>query len=351
MHNKKSTKPQKLPFTDEQIRSKAYQISQKYPERSPDENWDAAIKAIKKERLFRPLISIWKWTGIVEKKGWDIFQLAVTTSIPLLLFFGAQYFSTKTNEQQKQAATDKAQQETLVKYLDQMFEAIKTDNLLSNKLENKAFIIAQIRTITTLQSLNPDKQRAIIQFLRTADLLNPTASSRIYAANKKHKTDSHGLFYKALMPAINLNSIDLGGADLRGANLIDANLNGANLSGTYLNGANLSGADLNGADLFDANLSGAHLFDANLNNASLNDADLNRANLFGADLRGATLNSANLNSADLNNANLNNADLTGMRNFSPEEIKLARNWRTATYNGKRLDDPEVSKQLGLDTKP
>jgi hypothetical protein len=118
MHNKKSTKPQKLPFTDEQIRPKAYQISQKYPERSPVENWDAAEKSLKKEKLFRPLISIWKWTGIGEKKGWDIFQLAVTASIPLLLFFGTQYFSTKTNEQQKQAATDKAQQETLVKYLE-----------------------------------------------------------------------------------------------------------------------------------------------------------------------------------------------------------------------------------------
>jgi hypothetical protein len=33
------------------------------------------------------------------------------------------------------------------------------------------------------------------------------------------------------------------------------------------------------------------------------------------------------------------------QNLLPEQIKLAINWQTATYNS------EVSKQLGLDAKP
>ncbi|NJK30446.1 MAG: hypothetical protein HC851_19980 [Acaryochloris sp. RU_4_1] len=47
---------------------------------------------------------------------------------------------------------------------------------------------------------------------------------------------------------------------------------------------------------------------------------------------------------DLSDANLSDAE-----KFSSKQIKSANNWESATYNDKRLDDPEVSKQLGLDT--
>jgi uncharacterized protein YjbI with pentapeptide repeats len=64
------------------------------------------------------------------------------------------------------------------------------------------------------------------------------------------------------------------------------------------------------------------------------------------------LSSAYLCNADLSGAGaiLSDAILTGMNNFSAKQIKSAKNWRTATFNGKRLDDPKVIKQLGLDTK-
>jgi hypothetical protein len=40
-----------------------------------------------------------------------------------------------------------------------------------------------------------------------------------------------------------------------------------------------------------------------------------------------------------------------MRNFSAKQIKAAKNWKSAKYHGKRLDNPEISKQLGLNAKP
>jgi uncharacterized protein YjbI with pentapeptide repeats len=101
-------------------------------------------------------------------------------------------------------------------------------------------------------------------------LLNPSVS-RMEAPTKKPKTLSHGLFYKAHMPAINLNFSDLTDADFSETNLIKAELSGANL--------------------------------------------------------------------------------TRMRNFSAKQIKSAKNWASATHNGKRLDNPEVFKQLGLNAKP
>jgi hypothetical protein len=95
---------------------------------------------------------------------------------------------------------DKAQQETLVKYLDQMSEAIKTDNLLNEKPYTKTFLIAQIRTITALQSLNSDRRRAVIQFLRTANLFySPNAPNGFESSEKDPKSafkkDNYGLLY------------------------------------------------------------------------------------------------------------------------------------------------------------
>jgi uncharacterized protein YjbI with pentapeptide repeats len=179
---------------------------------------------------------------------------------------------------------------------------------------------------------------------------------------------------------------NLSGADLSDANLSHANLSGAiltvysdsisntaiqtNLSNAILSSADLSGADLSGtilrgAALIKANLSGAKINGGNLSNAILSGANLSHANLSGADLSGANLSDtffdrdgslvndprisgADLSGADLSGADLGKANLTKMRNYTPEQIKSARNWQSALYNGKPLSDPENIQQLRLD---
>lgn len=110
--------------------------------------------------------------------------------------------------------------------------------------------------------------------------------------------------------------IDLNRVNLIGANLIKADLSQANLRGVDLRGAKLSRADLTEAHLNSAHLSGADLCQAGLNRVHLNGADLSGANLSEADLSGANLNRAylrksNLSGTDLSVADLNEADLTG----------------------------------------
>jgi uncharacterized protein YjbI with pentapeptide repeats len=361
MRPRKTAKPKELPFSDEQIRAKAYQVWQKNEEHSSEENWDAAIKALKTERLFRPLICIWQWTGVGEKKLWDFLQLLIVPGVLLLAGWNLQD-SAKQREQQ--AATDKAQQETLVKYLDQMAESIKTDDLLRAKPGTKSFLIAQIRTVTVLQQLNPDRQRAVIQFLRTANLFdrsnrpNKFESSEIMSKNV-YKINSYGLLYKARMPMINLkkadlNNADLKGVDLSGADLSDTNLSNTNLmfaklNNTDLKGASLRGANLNGASLNGANLNDAFLHGANLRNAILTCSILNEASrapaslvcakLRGADLSDTDLSNAKLNDADLSNANflfssLSNADLSNA-NLSNANLSMV-NLKGTDFNGAKL---------------
>jgi Pentapeptide repeats (8 copies) len=130
---------------------------------------------------------------------------------------------------------------------------------------------------------------------------------------------------------LNLSEAELFGANLRRTNLSHANLIHANLVDADLSEANLYGANLSGAILVCANLSGAKPVCANLSHASLIHV--------------------NLSDAKLGGANLSSADLSGMTNFSPVQIQSANNWGSAIYDGKRLDDPEVSKKLELDASP
>jgi uncharacterized protein YjbI with pentapeptide repeats len=155
----------------------------------------------------------------------------------------------------------------------------------------------------------------------------------------------------AILGLANLQGAKLSSANLSGANLGYANLSGAILGSAILQGAEFSGLHLNISTLTATDLSGAILGGADLSGANLIKANLIDANLKGADLFLANLSGANLLFANLNGTNLDGANLTGMRNFSPNQIQLAKNWESATYNGKPLNDPEVSKQLGLDNSP
>ena len=86
---------------------------------------------------------------------------------------------------------------------------------------------------------------------------------------EKGRLDSNG--------QVNLNHVDLRGAnllnaDLRCARLFDAKLMAANLTLSDLRGAHLDGADLSDADLTTARLQGANIRDAKLYRTNLNGA-------------------------------------------------------------------------------
>jgi uncharacterized protein YjbI with pentapeptide repeats len=138
----------------------------------------------------------------------------------------------------------------------------------------------------------------------------------------------------------NLAGIDLSKADLSGAILVGVDLRCSNLSRTYLIRANLSYANLSDIDLSSTYLNNANLSNANLSGANFGDSNLGGVNLSGANFSGANF----IHDGDSSPVVIN------MMSFSAEQIKSAKNWGSATYNGKRLDI-EFSNQLGWDAKP
>ncbi|MBW4540688.1 MAG: pentapeptide repeat-containing protein [Myxacorys chilensis ATA2-1-KO14] len=279
--------PKKSPsFTYEQVCIKGYELWKN----GKDHSFEAAVKAVEAEKhdsnCFR---RFWRWTGFGEKKGWDFLQLLI---VPLVLLGAAWKFQQVAKDQDTQSADNRAKQETLEKYFDQMTQLLK-DKLRQAKTDSDEFILAQARTTTALRDLNTERQNLLFQFLRAADLLNHVPDAEL----KKEKPDEKergGLLEKSNLDSTNLSKTEISKIRLNKASLKNVNLSEANLSEAYL-----SDADLTKANLSKANLKGAILFQTNFSNANLSGADLSKANLNRAILSGAQITERELSQAKL----------------------------------------------------
>ena len=345
MRSRKSPKT-KTPSITEQIRAKAYEqrlrdkayeIWEKRGKTGTlEENWDAAIKALKWQRLFQPFSNFWHWTGIQEKKGWEVVQLLVGISIPIVLFVGGQYFTTQNNEKQQSLADDKTKQDTLAKYLDQMADSLQHGLLKANPGDDQ-FIVAQSRTVLALQSLDKKRQHLVIQFLQAAGLNKVGEHTKPdQDGNIQLKKSDKVLLYQAQMSKAILANSDLSGGILIGVNLEQANL-GCQPRESEKPGqcSDWSNADLSGADFFQSDLQGVKLSRTKLNIADLTDTNLsdyhmegnvrmytfNGTNLSRASLNGTNLTHANLTRANLSDAILLATDLRNAKNFDPTQLR------------------------------
>ncbi len=243
------------------------------------------------------------------KTFWDWLSLLGVPFTALLFGYWFQQIQHERDqniaERQREITANETKEEILQAYFDRLSVLLIDKNLLAIK--------AKINS-----DQNPGQSTATEE---EKELLNSSLyiiRARTLSILGRFKDDNERktIVIRFLIQADFISKLKL---ELRGANLSGANLKGANLSGAYLKGANLSGAYLS-----DANLSGANLSGANLSGAKLKGANLSGAKLKGANLSGAT-------------------------ELSPEQIKSAKFWESAKYDGKRLDDPEVSQKLGLNT--
>src|SRR5829696_6789705 len=187
-------------------------------------------------------------------------------------------------EAERELAEQRAQDEVLQAYLDQMSQLILDRNLLEVEQGNPVHeqgdpvhTLAQALTSTAILRLDAEHNESVTHFLINSGL---AVHSEVSARLLRGSTLSHAKLSGAHLP-----DADLGDADLSGADLSNALLDNADLV-AHLTNADLSGASLIGADLRDANLFGADLSDANLISANLSDAILVKANL--SDANGIT---------------------------------------------------------------
>jgi hypothetical protein len=185
-------------------------------------------------------------------------------------------------ETARQIEEQRAQDEALQAYLDQMSTLLLAEDLRTSEAASEVRTLARARTATVIQRLDADGNRNVIRFLKEANLTGSIPGQP--SISLLAQADLQGAHFEG----VDLSAVDLSEARLFSADLSDAYLGEAYLSDAYLGEAYLSGADLDRDDLRDANLSEARLFSADLSDANLSDASLEGVNLSGADLSRAT---------------------------------------------------------------
>jgi hypothetical protein len=208
----------------------------------------------------------------VDKPLWDWLQLLI---VPAVIAAGVAWFSQQQREREQRTASERAQDEALQAYLNQMSQLLpdKERPLRAAGPYDDVAVVAWAQTQTVLPRLDVGRKVSVVRFLHEAKLLDAAGPAKI--------------LFGLDLSGINLSGRILRHISLPAANLVAANLSGANLSKADLRGANLSKADLRDAKLRGANLSCANLSGADLRGADLRDGDLSLTAMRKADLNGA----------------------------------------------------------------
>jgi hypothetical protein len=149
---------------------------------------------------------------------------------------------------ERELAEERAQDEALQAYLDQMSQLMLERKLLEAEPGDPVHTLAQARTSTVILTLDAEHNESVAHFLTNSGLaVRSTGSARPRLLNEI------ALSHATLSDA-NLFNAALSSADLSNANLSNALLSSADLSFAYLRHADLPYADLRGADLSDADL-------------------------------------------------------------------------------------------------
>jgi len=206
-----------------------------------------------------------------SKTLWDWLQLLGVLAIPVVVGFGAVWFTTRQGKVSDAENKDNQREAALQVYIDKMSELLLHEGLRGSEPEDEVRTIARVRTMTVLRGLDSNRKASVLQFLYESGLIEK--GKRIVDLSEADLSSAY-LFY------IKLSGADLSLVKLTKANLFHANLTGANLTLAVLTAADLGEANLNGANLEKAFLDGG--------------ADLSFADLSGANLRGAILKGTNL---------------------------------------------------------
>ncbi len=240
------------------------------------------------------LIGTWLWEAIAHyvhprtpsdrKDLVNVFVIigaGVVGIFTAIAALGNLYFSRRnlqhaqaTMRQQRDLEEQRAQEDALQSYFEQM-GGLLTDQDLINTDREDVRQLAQSQSHTVLARLDGPRKGALLRFLHVAGLIRTNDPRQAIWPDARRLSTSK--------PIVGLSGADLSGAVLHEAKLYWADLSNANLSSAKLSSAKLSQAALVSADLTGADLSGAAL-----GRAVLVWADLTGANLSGLSLTGPT---------------------------------------------------------------
>jgi hypothetical protein len=198
----------------------------------------------------------WTLREVGGKTLWDWLQLLIVPVVLSLITVAfawqqdtrQQRIENQRAEAERELAEQRAQDEALQAYLDQMSTLVLEKDLLKARgnPSSEVITLARARTLTVLERLDPSRKTQVARYLMEAKLVRGAVEF------PRPKTIT------SIPPVISLRRANLQGADLseRRAELSESDPRGS-LVVTNLVAADLEDADLKDVDLTGANLEGA----------------------------------------------------------------------------------------------
>jgi uncharacterized protein YjbI with pentapeptide repeats len=284
-------------------------------------------KTVEVTKQPQPARKVWDWLGLV--------------GIGSALTLGGLIITRKQREREEAVAIERAQDEALAAYLDQMSNLV-VDHELGYDQEDPAvspvhYLITRLRTTRLWPGSGEDqKVQDESSDRKEQTRLLKVAQARTIAIllglDSEHKRRPLKLVYE-------LGLIKKDGTE-NGAMI---ELKNAGLDHAYLSELSLSAANLSCADLRVSDLSGDDLSHSDLRLADLRGADLRRANLENADLTGA--NFLPYDERDPERWNLHNLatiEDISKENFSPRKLRQGNRRFRITVRDGRLTTTELA---------
>jgi uncharacterized protein YjbI with pentapeptide repeats len=173
-----------------------------------------------------------RW-GFRGKTVWDWLPIVGALLIPVVIVAGTGWIAWQQGKIENQRAAaerelaeQRAQDEALQAYLDQMSQLMLDRKLLVAEPGDPVHTLAQARTSTVILRLDAEHNASVIRFLSDSGLAGSDESCV-------------SLLRGIVLERATLRFVDLRSIDLSDASLIDADLSEADLRGSTLTDANL----------------------------------------------------------------------------------------------------------------
>jgi hypothetical protein len=203
-----------------------------------DEERSVVQKKPEREQKEETKQSRWGFRGMTVRAWLELLIVPMVLVGIGLLFEMQQAERQPATEQQQQALADqRAQDEALQAYLNQISQLMLERKLLEAEPGDPVYTLAQARTSTVILRLDAEHSASVIRFLRDSGLAWSASARRGNDIGPAAVDTRPPPASVSLLSGIALNRADLSGADLSWADLSDADLSWADLSRAGLRGA------------------------------------------------------------------------------------------------------------------
>lgn len=295
------------------------------------------------------------WTGFAQtgipdpnsalpaKRLWDWLELLI---VPIVIAIIGTIIGNIQKNSEFRAADEKEKREILQDYYDSILNIIldgklkKTEAQIDPANENPIQVVIRSKTTTTLEVLDDERKKSVLQFIARAKLINRMNPMILLDELTLNQVN----FQQIELISVNLSGIEMEQAQLKNAQIFDADLSTANLSAARLLDSRFSYSIFQKTRLAQVNAKNCEFDNCQFLEARLDDARFSNCNFQRANFSGAVLQKVNFKGCSLQNASFSKP---GAGNKSYPAIFLSTNFENANLTNAHFSNTNLERNVSF----